>query len=141
MHDAKFKDVLQNCKTGNKFVLHDAFVFRAKKVCIPASYICLLLLQKAYGGGLMGHFGVKKMEDVLVAHFFWLRMHRDVERFIARCTTCHKAKSCLNPHGVYMPLHVPSVPWEDISMYIVLGFPSTQKGRDSIFLLWIDTTL
>ncbi|KAK1615004.1 hypothetical protein QYE76_020521 [Lolium multiflorum] len=26
---------------------------------------------EAHGGGLMGHFGVKKTEDVLAAHFFW----------------------------------------------------------------------
>jgi hypothetical protein len=24
----------------------------------------------------MGHFGVKKTEDVLSSHFYWLRMHR-----------------------------------------------------------------
>jgi hypothetical protein len=44
-------------------------------------------------GGLMGHFGVKKTKDVLSAHFFWPKMRRDVERFVARCTTCQKAKS------------------------------------------------
>ncbi|KAK1664352.1 hypothetical protein QYE76_052511 [Lolium multiflorum] len=30
-----------------------------------------LTLCEAHGGGLMGHFGVKKTEDVLAAHFFW----------------------------------------------------------------------
>src|SRR4051812_11145415 len=77
-------------------------------------------------------FGVKKTEDVLATHFFWPKMRRDVERFVARCTTCQKAKSRLNPHGLYMPLPVPSVPWEDISMDFVLGLPRTKKGRDSI---------
>ena len=62
-------------------------------------------------------------------------MRRDVERFVARCTTCQKAKSRLNPHGLYMPLPVPSVPWEDISMDFVLGLPRTQKGRDSVFVV------
>jgi hypothetical protein len=28
--------------------------------CVPASSIRLLFLQEARGGGLMGHFGVKK---------------------------------------------------------------------------------
>jgi hypothetical protein len=88
-----------------------------------------------HGGGLMGHFGVKKTEDVLATHFFWPRMQRDVERFIAHCTTCQKAKSRLNPHGLYMPLPVPSVSWEDISMDFVLGLSRTQKGRDSIFVV------
>src|SRR3990170_2488906 len=56
VHDAEFKDVLQNCKEGrtwNKFIVNDGFVFRANKLCIPASSVRLLLLQEAHGGGLM----------------------------------------------------------------------------------------
>jgi hypothetical protein len=77
LHDAEFKDMLKNCKDGrtwNKFILNDGFVYRANKLCIPDSYICLLLLQAAHGGKLMGHIGVKKTEDVLAVHFFWPRM-------------------------------------------------------------------
>jgi hypothetical protein len=40
----------------------------------------------------MGHFGVQKTEDILVPHFFWSKMRRDVVRFVARCTICQKAK-------------------------------------------------
>jgi hypothetical protein len=58
----------------------------------------------------MGHFRVKKTEDVLVAHFFWSKMRRDVERYVSWCTTYNKAKSRLNPHSLYMPLSVSSVP-------------------------------
>jgi hypothetical protein len=62
-------------------------------------------------------------------------MRSDVERFVARCTTCQKATSRLNPHGLYMPLPVPSAPWEDISMDFVLGLPRTRKGRDNVFVI------
>jgi hypothetical protein len=96
VHDANFKDVLLHCKDGktwNKFIFNDGFVFQANKLCIPASSIHLLLLKESHGGGLMGHFGVKKMEDILATHFFWPKMRRDVMRFVARCTTCQKAKS------------------------------------------------
>jgi hypothetical protein len=138
VHDADLKDVLLHCKDGkiwNKFVFNDAFVFRVNKLCIPASSIHLLLLQEAHGGGLMGHFGVKKTEDILAAHFLWPKMRRDVVPFVARCTTCQKAKSRLNPHGLYMPLPAPSIPWEDISMDFVLGIASTKRGCDSIFVV------
>nr|CAE01890.2 OSJNBa0035O13.13 [Oryza sativa Japonica Group] len=39
-----------------------------------------LFALEAHGGGLMGHFGVKKTEDILADHFFWPKMRRDVER-------------------------------------------------------------
>ena len=116
-------------------MINDGFVFRANRLCIPVGSVRLLLMQEAHGGGLMGHFGEKKTEDVLATHFFWPRMRRDVERFVARCTTCQKAKSRLNPHGLYMPLPVPSIPWADISMDFILGLPRTKRGRDSIFVV------
>ena len=91
-------------------MLNDGFLFRANRLCIPVGSVHLLLLQEAHRGGLMGHFDAKKTEDILATHFFWPRMRKDVERFVARCTTCQKAKSRLNPHGLYIPLSVPSTP-------------------------------
>jgi hypothetical protein len=102
--DPNFNDMLLNCKEGrtwNKFVINDGFVFRANRLCIPVGSVHLLLMQEAHGGGLTGHFGAKKTEDVLASHFSWPKMRRDVEWFVARCTTCQKAKSRLNPHGLY----------------------------------------
>ncbi|WVZ97349.1 hypothetical protein U9M48_042896, partial [Paspalum notatum var. saurae] len=90
---------------------------------------------EVHGGGLMGHFGLKKTTEVLTAHFFWPKLKRDVERYVARCTTCNNAKSRLNPHGLYLPLPVASVPWADISIDFVLGLPRTKRGRDSIFVV------
>jgi hypothetical protein len=83
----------------------------------------------------MGHFGATKTEQVLADHLFWPKMRRDVEKYMLRCVTCHKAKSRLNPHGLYTPLPIPKVPWEDISMDFVLGLPRTKRGRDSIFVV------
>ena len=89
--DPDFKDVLLNCREGctwNKFMINDGFLFRANRLCILVGSVHLLLLQKAHGGGLMGHFCAKKTEEVLSTHFFWPRMRRDVEQYVARCTTC-----------------------------------------------------
>jgi len=69
--DPDFKDVLLNCKEGrtwNKFVINDAFVFRANGLCIPIGSNHLLLLQEAHRGGLMGHFGAKQTADILATH-------------------------------------------------------------------------
>jgi hypothetical protein len=89
--DPDFKNVLLNCREGhtwNNFMINDGFVFRANRLCIPVGSVRLLLMQEVHGGGLMGYFEAKKTEDVLASHLFWPKMRRDVERFIARCTTC-----------------------------------------------------
>jgi hypothetical protein len=83
----------------------------------------------------MGHFGVKKTEDVLAAHFFWPKRRCDMERYVSQCTACNKVKPRVNPHGVYMPLPIPSVPWEDISIVFVLRLPRTKMVRYSIFVV------
>ncbi|WVZ97639.1 hypothetical protein U9M48_043156 [Paspalum notatum var. saurae] len=72
-NDADFKDALLHCMHGTpwgQFHMRDGFLFRANKLCIPASSVRLLLLREAHGGGLMGHFGIYKTHEVLAAHFF-----------------------------------------------------------------------
>jgi hypothetical protein len=138
VNDADFKDAFAHCLHGKpwgKFRIQVGFLFRANKLCISASSVHPFLLQEAHGGGLMGHFGVYKTHGVLATHFFWPRMRADVERLVARYTTCHKSKSRLNNHGLYMPLPISTSPWLDISMDIVLGLPLTKKGRNSIFVV------
>ena len=62
-------------------------------------------------------------------------MRIDVQRLVQRCIACNKAKSKLNPHGLYTPFRVPSVHWEDISMDFILGLPRTKRGSDSFFVV------
>jgi hypothetical protein len=137
-NDPEFSEPYSHCKDGKgweKYHIHDGFLFRANKLCVPNSSVRLLLLQESHGGGLTGHFGQKKTHELLQDHFYWPKMRRDIIRFVERCVTCHKAKSKLNPHGLYTPLPTPNIPWEDISMDFILGLPRTQRGKDSIFVV------
>ena len=58
----------------DKFHLHDRFLFRANKLCVPESSVRLLLLQESHEGGLMGHFGREKTLLMLADHFYWPKM-------------------------------------------------------------------
>ena len=75
--DFDFKEAFENCResrTWNKYMLNDGLLFRANKLCVSDSSVRLLFLQEAHGGGLMGHFGVKKTTKVLT-----LKLKRDVD--------------------------------------------------------------
>ncbi|KAK1649256.1 hypothetical protein QYE76_067061 [Lolium multiflorum] len=136
--DAFFGPIFAKCSVDrgfDDFYLHDGYLFKANKICIPESSLRKLLLQESHGGGLMGHFGREKTYAMLSTHYYWPRMYRDVERLCRRCTTCLQAKSTSNPYGLYMPLPIPYAPWSDISMDFVLGLPRTKHGHDSIFVV------
>jgi hypothetical protein len=50
--DLDFKDSFENCregKTWQKFVLREGLLYRTNKLCVPASFVCLLLLQESHG--------------------------------------------------------------------------------------------
>ncbi|GJT63130.1 RNA-directed DNA polymerase [Tanacetum coccineum] len=64
---------------------------------------------------------------------------RDVEHFIRCCLPCHRAKSQLSPHGLYMPLPVPLAPWEVVSLDFITGLPRTQHHKDSV--MWEELLL
>ncbi|KAK1602151.1 hypothetical protein QYE76_017194 [Lolium multiflorum] len=136
--DHDFAEPYRLCALGkawDKYHIHDGFLFRANKLCVPESSVRLLLLQESHAGGLMGHFGREKTLLMLADHFYWPKMRRDVDRYVKRCITCNKSKSKLKPHGLYTPLPAPTTPWEDISMDFVLGLPRTKRGHDSIFVV------
>src|SRR5215216_5893223 len=70
-----------------KYYLKNGYLMRANKLCIPEPSLCLLLLQEAHGGGLMGHFGRDETLATLSNKYFWPKMFGDVARFTNRCST------------------------------------------------------
>jgi hypothetical protein len=73
----EFSEPYAKCTTGKgweKYHVHNGFLFRTNKLCIPNSSFRLLLLQEAHTGGLMGHFERDKTFEMLVDHFYWPKM-------------------------------------------------------------------
>ncbi|KAJ9556733.1 hypothetical protein OSB04_011347 [Centaurea solstitialis] len=55
-NDADFGQIFQTCVKGpfEKFFIHEGFLFKESKLCIPNSSLRELLVREAHGGGLMG---------------------------------------------------------------------------------------
>jgi hypothetical protein len=85
--DHEFSEPYAKCTAGKgweKYHVHNGFLFRSNKLCIPNSSFRLLLSQEAHVGGLMGQFGRDKTFEILAKHFYWPKMRQDVERLVRR---------------------------------------------------------
>ncbi|WZY69553.1 hypothetical protein YC2023_001793 [Brassica napus] len=135
--DQDFKEIFRKCPkvAYGKYFQNSGFLFFDNRLCVPQCSLRELFLREAHGGGLMGHFGVKKTYKAVHDHFYWPSLMKDVERICSRCVVCKKSKSKSSNHGLYSALPIPSHPWVDISMDFVLGLPRSKSGRDSIFVV------
>ena len=52
------------------FYMHDGFLFKRDKLCVPIFYILELLVRESHENSLMGHFGVHKTLGILNYHFY-----------------------------------------------------------------------
>src|SRR3954463_14941896 len=63
-------------------------------------------------------------------------MKREIAQFVAECDVCRRIKAeHRRPAGTLQPLPIPEWKWDKVSMDFITGFPKTQKGNDSIFVV------
>ena len=130
----KFSEKCSKVTYGKYYQISD-FLFFDNRLCVPQCSLRELFVRESHGGGLMGHFRIKKTYKVVYEHFYWSSLMKDVERICNRCVVCKKARSKVKNQGLYSALPIPSHPWVDISMDFVFGLPKTKAGRDSIFVV------
>lgn len=132
--DAFFSPIWMDLTHGvrNDYSLVDGFIFRNNRLCVPDCCLRLHIIKELHQEG---HIGCDRTLKLVTDSYFWPSLRRDVERFVARCTTCQKGKGHASNAGLYLPLPIPTQPWTDISMDFVLGLPRTQRGHDSIFVV------
>ncbi|XP_013694964.1 uncharacterized protein LOC106399026 [Brassica napus] len=123
--DAFFGSILHDVESGvsRDYTLHEGFLFRGDRLCVPSCSLRLQLISETHGEG---HVGRDRTLHLLSNSYFWPTLHRDIERYVERCVVCQQAKGSASNAGLYLPLPVPTQPWTDISMDFVVGLPRTQ---------------
>jgi hypothetical protein len=127
--------VLRDRSPWIDYMIQEGFLFRGNQLCIPNCSMRENLLKEKHSGGLAGHFGHDKTFSKLRESYFWPGMWSEVKMFVDRCRIFQHSKGRKQNAGFYQPLPIPERPWEVISMDFVLGFPRTQRGVDSIFVV------
>ena len=132
-----FGEIWKVCayKPFKGFVRVDGFIFKGNTLCIPSCSLRFSILDELHGGALGGHFGEAKTLAIVKASFFLLKLERDIARFVKKCVVCMMAKTHGNKAGLYTPLPIPNMPWEEVSLDFMLGLPRTKRNKDSIMVV------
>jgi hypothetical protein len=81
------------------------------------------------------HFGVGKTMDHLQRFHYWPQMKEIVTKYVKGCVMCSTCNPTNIKLGLYSTLHVPSHPWERISMDFVGGLPTTKGVHDYLYVV------
>lgn len=110
---------------SHDYTIHEGFLFRGDRLCIPSCSLRLHLISETHGEG---HNGRDRTLHLISASYFWPTLRRNVKRFVERCVVCQQSKGSSSNAGLYMPLPIPTQPWTYISIDFVMGVPRTQRG-------------
>ena len=67
-----FSELYQTCrdKPQGLFSIHQGFLFKGNKLCIPKLPLRSVLVKEVHEGSIAGHFGIQKTLDMLAKHFY-----------------------------------------------------------------------
>jgi hypothetical protein len=82
------------------------------------------------------HSGTNKMYQDLKKNFWWMRIKREIAKYVSKCDTCQRLKvDHLRPARNLQPLSIPEWKWENICMDFIMGLPRTSRGYNSIWVI------
>jgi hypothetical protein len=94
------------------------------------------IISESHDTNYGGHPGAEQTYLTLARRWYWSKMLRSIQRFIANCESCRRNKPRLaKPPGLLEPLSIPDERWRSISMDFIPDLPRTKREVDSIWVV------
>ena len=104
-----------------------------QRLCVPENdALRVKILVEFHDSPVAAHPGVRRTQLKVVQWYFWPSMEKDIADYVKSCGTCMRWKSnSLKKNGKLIPIPVPKVCWEVVTMDEITGLP-VSNGFDAI---------
>ncbi|KAG2997577.1 hypothetical protein PC121_g19184 [Phytophthora cactorum] len=94
------------------------------------------IISKCHDSNYGGHPGAERTYLTLARRWYWSKMLKSIQKFIADCESCRRNKHRLTkPPGLLEPLQIPDERWRSISMDFTTDLPHTKRDVDSTWVV------
>ncbi|KAG3153577.1 hypothetical protein PI126_g10003 [Phytophthora idaei] len=91
------------------------------------------IISECHDSNYGGHPGEERAYLTLSRHWYWSKMLKSIQKFVADCERCRRNKRRLTkPPGLLEPFQIPDERWRSISMDFTTDLPRTKHDVDSI---------
>ncbi|KAL0560774.1 hypothetical protein IC582_001187 [Cucumis melo] len=120
----------------SKFKIHNGMLkYKDRLVISQTSKLIPQILHSYHDSAVGGHSGFLRTYKRISGELYWQGMKAVVKKYCAECLICQQNKTlCLSPAGLLLPLNIPTLIWNDISMDFVEGLPKA-AGFEVIFVV------
>jgi len=136
--DKHYSEVLQACGVSNtKFSQYSLqedgiIIFNNwtgySRVCVPKSLVHEIL--KEIHDGITGtaHAEYDKTYKRISQIFYWLKMSKDIKKFVYSCPICQQIKHKRHsPYGILQLIPIPDKPFEVVTMDLITDLPESEN--------------
>ena len=109
------------CYTGQKFLA----------LVIPKSWKYTVLVE---AHDKLGHQGNTHTFCLIKHQYYWKEMNKDIQKYIANCTLCHREKAKVQNYPLQMT-EIPDRPFDKISVDLVTECGTSMSGNKHILTI------
>lgn len=121
-------------QAGGDVRMNQGLLFLKGKIYVPVNFRCQVM-EGHHMATDAGHPGQSKTVKLITRNYLWLSLNVDIKQFIQQCLRCQQTKTFpAKSSGLLIPNPIPSGPWQEISVDLIVGLPDSQ-GYDSILVI------
>ena len=98
---------------------------------IPKSWKYTILVE---AHDKLGHQGNTYTYGLIKHHYYWKGMNKDIKKYIANCTLCHREKAKVQEYPLQMT-DIPDRPFDKITIGLVMEYKTSNSGNKHILTI------